>query len=978
MILLLSGQVDIRKQEVYKKTEQLRHREQEVEHLQSTVQQLQSTIKGSDGSITLLKYQLAAARIGDSHNASMLQSQPSRSGVHVSPDRQSLLLHWKRSRPVLKDILGREKPCPVRYPIVESKNNTEEEVGSASDDVIIISTVVPCNYSLPDADNLAQRLVAQEQQNKQLEEQIVSWMAVMQHRIVGLEVVTNKATQPTSSEPRTSTQSSNEKDMVQASPSSTTAPLLLFRSPIKQGTHHQHDNPISNTTAVPLIEEKNLCNSTSSSSPSPRVMQKLFNGLRQSSPIAAVPVVVDGTPTTESKGVTLPSLPSSPAAPLSVPLSTLLNVADNDDDSMPFAKGDQSSLSSSGPEQQQQPSPQPDRQRSIETRATFDASSSSSSPLLQTVLCTPIKASAAPTNGGNINGSRNSGVGGGGGGGMDAFAVSTPGGSNVTFSATMDRIRRIKQKAAEAEAHSSRDKHNSTATAANRLVATISGEGSNSGGGIGGDPTMKVSQAVSRSDVQSSQRMIHSNDVAPATSVAGGSSSETVSTVGSASRSNGIPRVKVEGTSVEPTMSTNTPSKTLSRLLGGVTSSPTSTSTSTARPLGNNTNNLVNGKENSQTKIATGFSRGNDKENNVPPPLPLSSQPQPQSHHHQEGVAANPNALSPEQFSNEMVRLKHENGSIRDDILRFRGTLQRLREECQASATAVISTGGHAAAPAVSGRSRSMGGKSSDTVDDATTVLPNDSHQHHHHHPPYYSRPYNASREDGVSSSFSYLPRTGAMAATSNGNNHFLRDSTSSSTSATSGSRIESFLLGATQRRPPLSTSSLASYPMHPPVMTTSSSSSSLLSSTSTRHYFDNNNNNNNNNVSNGNGSVSEQGEGGDKGGVYLQYQSLQSFSTARRNIPLPPTHTTQQQSLKQQQQQKGLYGMPPTQKAGSRLVLSPYDDDNTGPPPPHLIPPNTSFKHILTPPPPFLSPSCNRSSSNSLTFADIDPTMIW
>jgi len=32
-----------------------------------------------------------------------------------------------------------------------------------------------------------------------------------------------------------------------------------------------------------------------------------------------------------------------------------------------------------------------------------------------------------------------------------------------------------------------------------------------------------------------------------------------------------------------------------------------------------------------------------------------------------------------------MARLKSENGSIRDDIQRFRGTLQKLREECKAS-----------------------------------------------------------------------------------------------------------------------------------------------------------------------------------------------------------------------------------------------------------------------------------------------------
>ena len=885
MILLLTGQVDIKKQEVRQKTEQLRCREEEVEHLQSTVQQLQSTIKGSDGSITLLKYQLAAARVSDSHNASMLLPQPSHSGV--SPDRQSLLLHWKRSRPVLKDILGRERPFPAKYQIVESKNNTEVGIGSISNDVMDSSTVVQCNCSPPAADNLSQRLVVQEQQNKQLQEQIVSWMALMQHHIVGLEVVT-KTTKPISSEPTSSSKLTNEKDMVHDPPCSSTAPSLLFRSPMKEETDKgENGNLISDTATASQIKEKNICSSTSSSSPSPRIVQSLFNGLRRSSPIAAV--INAGTPTTESKQ----QLQSSPTVPLSVPLSTLLNDSDDDDDNMPLVKDQPSSSPSPMPlcsEQQQQQ--QPVRQRSMDTRATFDASSSSPT-LLQTVLTTPIKASVAAI---GVNGSS---------GGMEAFAVSTPGGSNVTFSATMDRIRRIKQKAAEA--HSSLDKNKSTSIAANRLVVKDCG---------GGDGPTKVSPTTSKSDVPPIQVLADKRDLSLVPSAASSSSSETVNIVGLATYTNSVQHLKVGGTAVEPMVYANTPSKTLSRLLGGG-ASPTTT-----RPLGN------------------GNSQDNDKENNAP----LQSQ----AHHHRDGVALNTTALSPEQFSNEVVRLKHENGSIRDDILRFRSTLQRLREECQATATAVTNTGGHAAA-AFSGRSDNMDGKGRDATTDAvaTTLPPND---HHRHHRPHYSQLYSTSREDAAaalsssSSLLSCLPRVDPAVSISNSHVHRIN---SSSSCATSSSRTESFMLGATNnRRPPLSTSSLASYPMHPPVMPApSSSSSSLSSTTSTRPYFENNYSNSGINKCNNlvsDRSLGEQCVGDEKGGVYLQYQSLQSFSTARRSVPLPPTHTTQHQPVKQQpllqQQQKGLYGMPPAHKVDSRLALS----------------------------------------SNSLTFADIDPTMIW
>lgn len=38
--------------------------------------------------------------------------------------------------------------------------------------------------------------------------------------------------------------------------------------------------------------------------------------------------------------------------------------------------------------------------------------------------------------------------------------------------------------------------------------------------------------------------------------------------------------------------------------------------------------------------------------------------------------------LSPASFSKEMSRLKTENFNIRDDIMRFRGTLQKLRDDC--------------------------------------------------------------------------------------------------------------------------------------------------------------------------------------------------------------------------------------------------------------------------------------------------------
>ena len=945
LLLLLSGQVDLRKQEVKTTTEQLRYKELEVVELQSTVQQLQSTIKGSDGSITLLKYQLAAARVGDSHNASMLLSQPSHSsGVHVSPDRQSLLLHLKRSRPVLNDILVRMKPFPVRHPIVASNNNTEGgDISSTSDDVINSSTVTPCTHNLPPAtDDLAQRLVAQEQQNKQLEEQIVSWMAVMQDRIVGLEQeVVTKTTIPTSAEPlekeprissepieTSSSPSTNEND-VQTVSSSTTAPLLLlFSSPIKEETIPAEDNhqPSIDIATIKQIKEKAVGSNASSSSPSPRVMQSLFNGLRQSSSIASAVKLADaGTPNTNSKSVISQLLPPSPTAPLSVPLSTLLNV----DDDKKISRGKEqlflsSSTTSPSPCSEQPPPPpqsQP-QQCSANTTAAIDAAPSSS-PSFQTVLMTPIKATAPIHVTGNSNGT--------GGNGRDALVVSTPGGSNITFSATMDRIRRIKQKAAEAQF--SRDKNTvSSSVAINRFVVKVSGDDSS----VADDRTIKSLQPASRSDVPPSQNTPPSKDLAVVPSEAGSGLRVTASNTGGAVPQTSTQRDKVEGIPVESTMRTNTPSKTLSRLLGGVVSpSPA------VRSLGNT---LVNNKESSHTKFTNGHRQDNDKENNAPAPS-LLHQSQSQPHlHHRDGVAANTAApLSPEQFSNEVVRLKRENGSIRDDILRFRGTLQRLREECQTSATAVINTGGQEKATIV-GRSGGMGSKGLDTADDVTTVLPN-SH-HHQHHPPYYSRSYNGSREDAAavlssSSSYSNLPRAGFIA--SNGNNYHHHPVISSSNGATSASRIESFLLGATQRRPPLSTSSLASYPLHqPPVMTTtSSSSSSLSSSTSTRRYYDNNNNNNT--IGNGNGSVSEQGEGSD-----LQYQPLQSFSTARRNVPLPPTHIIQQQPLKkqplqyqQQQQQKGLYGMPPTHKtgSGSRLALS---------------------------------------SNNSLTFADIDPTMIW
>lgn len=120
MVLMLSGQAYKRKQlllgaqhQAEQANDILQKKETEIKNLESEVHTLRTQIRGSDGQITLLKFQLQKNRsksIVINNNTSRKNDTVSilSSSKYTSPDRQSWLLHFRKSQNVLDELMQQQ------------------------------------------------------------------------------------------------------------------------------------------------------------------------------------------------------------------------------------------------------------------------------------------------------------------------------------------------------------------------------------------------------------------------------------------------------------------------------------------------------------------------------------------------------------------------------------------------------------------------------------------------------------------------------------------------------------------------------------------------------------------------------------------------------------------------------------------------------------------------------------------------------